>query len=122
MEFGCCAYKGAEEKGPTGWAITETVDGKRVIKGEYIRDESVQAKYITDLLDIFKQEKLLGVFVFTFSNPMYRNNDDPKLDLDMASYGIVKPIDNAEEAYKGLPWVPKEAFTKLADYYRNLSE
>jgi hypothetical protein len=122
MEFGCCAYRGAEEKGPTGWAITETVDGKRVIKGNYIRDENVQAKYITDLLDIFKQEKLRGVFVFTFSNPIYRFNNDPKLDLDMASYGIVKPTDNIKDSYKGLPWAPKEAFYKLADYYAGLKE
>jgi hypothetical protein len=120
MEFGCCAYRGAEEKGPTGWAITETVDGKRVIKGEYVRDESVQAKYLTDLLDIFKQEKLLGVFVFTFSNPMYRYNAAPKLDLDMASYGIVKPVDDIKNGYEGLPWVPKEAFSKLSEYYATL--
>jgi hypothetical protein len=122
MEFGCCAYRGAEEKGPSGWAITEIVEGKRVIIGEYIRDENVQAKYITDLLDVYKQEKLLGVFVFTFSNPMYRYNDDPKLDLDMASYGIVKPIDDIQNGYNGLPWVPKDTFNKISDYYAGLKE
>lgn len=122
MEFGCCAYRGAEEKGPTGWAITDMDDGKRIIKGEYVRDENVQAKYITDLLDLFEQEKLLGAFVFTFSNPMYRYNNDPRLDLDMASYGIVKPIDNIQNGYMGLPWIPKEAFTRLSHYYDGLKQ
>jgi hypothetical protein len=120
LEFGCCAYKGAEDKGPTGWAITEVVAGKRVIKGEYTRDETVQANYITELLDIFKQEKVHAVFVFTFINPMYKHNGNPRLDLDLASYGIVKPID--EPAYKGLLWIPKEAFYRLAAYYGALNK
>ena len=119
MEFGCCAYKGADEKGPMGWAITEDVDGKKVIQAGIIRDESVQAKYITDLLDIFKQEKIVAAFVFTFVNPVAKYNADPRFDFDLSSYGIVKPVD--EDGYKGLPWVPKEAFYKLGEYYKGLS-
>ena len=69
LEFGCCAYQGADDKGPMGWAITELVNGKRVIKGHHIRDENVQADYITELLDILKREELFGAFVFTFINP-----------------------------------------------------
>ena len=118
LEFGCCTYKGADEKGPMGWAITEIINGKRVIKGNYIRDESVQANYITDLLDILNQEELLGAFVFNFSNPAYKYNSDPALDLDLASFGIVKPLEDIKDgSYKGLPWVPKEAFYRLSNYY-----
>jgi hypothetical protein len=120
LEFGCCAYKGAEDKGPTGWAITAMVNGRRVIKGNYLRDETIQARYITDLLDILTQEKIFAAFVFTFINPMYKYNNDSDLDLDMASYGIVKPVNEA--AYKELPWIPKEAFYRLADYYGKLSK
>ncbi|HTE00994.1 MAG TPA: hypothetical protein VK668_17000 [Mucilaginibacter sp.] len=123
LEFGCCAYKGAEEKGPSGWAITEVADGKRVIKGSYLRDEDAQANYITELLDIFKQENVYGAFVFTFINPMYKYNSNPKLDLDLASYGIVKPVDDVNEgSYKGLSWTPKKAFYSLADYYKGLNK
>jgi len=119
LEFGCCAYKGGDDKGPIGWAITEVIDGKQIIKGEPpVRDETVQANYITELLDIFKHEPIHGAFVFTFVNPRYKYNNDPKLDLDLASYGIVRPVEG--KAYKGLPWVPKEAFYKLADYYSRM--
>jgi hypothetical protein len=120
LEFGCCAYKGAEDKGPTGWAITSLVNGQRVIKGNYLRDETIQANYITELLDILDQEKVFAAFVFTFINPMYKYNNDPGIDLDLASYGIVKPV--GEAAYKELPWIPKEAFYRLANYYGRLSK
>jgi hypothetical protein len=120
LEFGCCAYKGAADKGPMGWAINGMVDGRRIIKGSYVRDESEQASYITGVLDLLKEEKLQAVFVFTFSNPAYKYNKDPVYDLDLASYGIVKPVD--ESAYKGLHWVPKESFYRLADYYGGLKE
>ena len=116
LEFGCCAYRGAEEKGPMGWAITEFVNGKRVIKANPpIRDESVQATYITEVLDILTKEKMHGAFVFTFINPMYPYNSEPALDLDLASYGILKA--GAGYSFKDLPWAPKEAFYKLAAYY-----
>ena len=119
LEFGCCTYKGAEDKGGAGWTIVGTEDGKPVIKGDYIRDETVQAEYITELLDVFKQEKVFAAFVFTFINPVYKHSNNPHLDLDMASYGIVKPVDNPETgSYQDLSWVPKEAFGRLSEYYK----
>ena len=121
LEFGCCAYKGADDKGGAGWTITEIINGKPTIKGNYLRDESVQANYIIDLLNIFKNEKVYAAFVFTFINPMYKHSSDPKFDLDMASYGIVKPVNNeSDSAYKGLGWTPKKAFYSLSDYYKKI--
>lgn len=120
-EFGCCAYKGADEKGGTGWAITEKHDGAMTIKDGYIRDETVQANYLIELLDIFKKENLYAAFVFTFINPAYKHDDDPKRDLDMASYGIVKPVAGGADSYEGLPWVPKKAFYELSQYYAKLT-
>ena len=100
----------------------EQKDGKTVVKNNYIRDEEVQAKYIAELLDIFREENLAGAFVFTFVNPSYAHNKDPLHDLDMAGYGIVKIIgDTGEESYKGLPWTPKKAFYRLGEYYRNMN-
>ena len=58
LEFGCCTYKGAEDKGGAGWTIVGTEDGKPVIKGDYIRDETVQAEYITELLDLNRKRYL----------------------------------------------------------------
>jgi hypothetical protein len=120
LEFGCCAYKGAEDKGPMGWAITEAIAGERVIKGNPSRDEGIQANYIIEILDILKAENVYAAFVFTFINPVYKYNSDPSRDLDMASYGIVKPVDL--ETYKGLPWLPKEAFYSLGAYYKELDK
>jgi hypothetical protein len=121
MEFGCCAYKGAEEKGPMGWAITEMSGGRRMIKNGYTRDESIQANYIAEVLDIISQQQVHAVFVFTFINPMYQFDSNPRFDLDMASYGIVKPLDDAgPENHKGLKWLPKEAYYRLSDYYKKM--
>jgi hypothetical protein len=123
LEFGCCAYKGAEDKGGAAWAITEFRDGKLMIKGKPVRDEDIQSDYILDLLNIFKSEKVFAAFVFTFINPRYKFNPDPLYDLDMASYGIVKPLDNANpDSYKGLPWIPKKAFYSLAEFYKGMGE
>ena len=87
-------------------------------KVDYERDESVQANYIVELLNIFKKENVFAAFVFTFINPRFKYNDNPKLDLDLASYGIVKSVDETSESnYKGLSWIPKEAFYMLSKYY-----
>lgn len=121
LEFGCCTYKGADEKGGGGWMIMEIVDGKRAVKPGYIRDESVQAKCIIDILDILTKQKILGAFVFTFITPTSYFNENPRYDFDMASYGIVRTISKeSNETYKGLPWIPKEAFYRLSKYYQDL--
>ncbi|HTI59932.1 glycoside hydrolase family 113 [Mucilaginibacter sp.] len=120
MEFGCCAYMGAEDKGPMGWAVTEMVGERRIVKDGVVRDESVQANYITQTLDQLKQENVHAAFVFTFINPMYKHDTNPRFDLDLASFGIVKPVDEPEEGYKSLKWQPKEAFDSLALYYRQM--
>ena len=119
LEFGCCTFKGAEDKGGAGWAITEFKDGRMVIKGQFVRDEDVQSDYLIDLLNIFGSQKVYAAFVFTFVNPRYKFNTNPLYDLDMASYGIVKPVDATnQDSYKGLPWIPKKAFYSLAEYYK----
>ena len=120
MEFGCCAYKGAEDKGPMGWAVTEVLGEKRMVKEGIKRDESVQANYLTETLDILKQENVHAAYVFSFINPKYKHALNTRFDLDLASYGIVKPVDEASEGYKGLKWNPKEAFYSLSVYYQQM--
>lgn len=120
MEFGCCSYKGAADKGATGWAIVDWKKDRPELKGKYIRDEMVQADYLLDLLNIYTEERVYAVFVFTFVSYNYVYNEDPKYDLDMASYGIVKAMPYKEGGYyKNMPWQPKQAFLKLTDYYKN---
>lgn len=118
LEFGCCTYKGAEDKGGYGWAIVDRSNKPFQIKGEFVRDESVQANYLIELLDIFKAEKVEGAFVFTFVSATYPYNENPRFDLDMASYSLVKTYENQTgSTYTDMPWEPKKSFTTLAEYY-----
>ena len=120
MEFGCCTYKGAEDKGAMGWAIADWKKGIPELKGNFTRDEQVQAKYLAELLEIFNAEGIPGAFVFTFVMYNYLHDNDPRYDMDMASYGIVKVMPGKKGGYhQNLPWVPKQAFYDLADYYSN---
>ncbi|MFI9360868.1 hypothetical protein ACIG5E_07380 [Kitasatospora sp. NPDC053057] len=44
---------------------------------------------------------------------------DPREDLDLASYGIVKVHEGRPgSTFPGLPWDPKEAFAAVGEYYR----
>jgi len=117
-EFGCCTYKGAENAGGMGWAIVDFVNNRLQLKGDHVRDEELQAHEITDMLGIFDTVGVNGTFVFTFVAPEMTYNENPKYDLDMASYSLVKSYtDRHGTTYPDLPWEPKEAFTAVAEYY-----
>jgi hypothetical protein len=117
-EFGCGTYEGAEKAGKGAWNIIKVKDGKRRIEGNYKRSETIQADYIIDLLNIFRDENIHAAFVFTFVNPGCKYNSNPVYDFDRVSYGIVKPIYNIKPD-EALNFLPKEAFYRLADYYGN---
>jgi hypothetical protein len=117
-EFGCCTYKGAEYKGGYGWAIVDRSKTPNQLKGEFVRDESIQSNCIIELLNIFKEEKVEGAFVFTFVSPAYPYAEKSLYDLDMASYSIVKTYINQNGiTYKDMPWEPKKSFYDLAEHY-----
>ena len=117
LEFGCCAYEGAEDKGAMAWAIVDWKDQPE-LKGNFVRDEEIQSKNISELLNIFENEKIPGAFVFTFITHNYVYNDNPKYDLDMASFGIVKAMPPGKDGYyQGLSWLPKKAFFELGKLY-----
>ncbi len=122
-EFGSATYTGAGDKGARGGFIVEwdaeTVT-PRGLDGEYRRDEAEQARYVRELLEIFDAEGVDSAFVFTFVLYQLPHREDPRDDLDLASYGIVKVYeDRFGETYPDLAWEPKAAFTALADYYRD---
>ncbi|MBG0823023.1 hypothetical protein HS048_20000 [Planomonospora sp. ID91781] len=124
-EFGAACYRGAGERGARGLEIVEYDAVTRApvrLNGEYARDEAGQAAYLRELLEIFDAGGVDGAFVFTFAlhDHPHRPGGDPREDLDLASYGIVKVYeDRLGAAYPGLPWEPKAAFAALADYYRD---
>lgn len=118
-EFGCCTYRGAADRGGRGDSIVEWEGTTPVrLKGEYVRDEDEQATYFRELLDIFNAEGVDTAFVNTFACYHFPHRADPLKDLDLASYGVVKVLeDGVGSTYPDMPWEPKAAFAALAGYY-----
>ena len=115
-EFGCCGYAGAGDRGGTGWAIIEPDADPPRLDGDYVRDEAEQVRYMQELHAIFGAEDVDLAFWFTFAGyGLVHRPGQPRLDLDMASYGVVKMLEAGPPAgYQGLGWEPKAAFGALA--------
>jgi hypothetical protein len=123
-EFGAATYHGAGDRGARGLEVveydTETGAPAR-LNGEYVRDEQGQATYLREVLEVFEAEGVDSAFVFAFAlhGFPHRPDGDPRNDLDLASYGIVKVLEDRHgEAYPDMTWEPKAAFRMLADRYR----
>ncbi|MFI6512380.1 hypothetical protein ACIBCT_32650 [Streptosporangium sp. NPDC050855] len=123
-EFGSATYRGAGDRGARGLEVVEYEKETRAplrLKGEYARDEAGQAAYLRELLEVFEAGGVDGAFVFTFALPdhPHRPGGDPRDDLDLASYGIVRFYeDRLGTTYPDMPWEPKAAFAAVADHYR----
>ncbi|RZQ62848.1 abortive infection protein [Amycolatopsis suaedae] len=114
-EFGCCAYVGAAAKGASGEHVVHWSPGGGTVKGSPRRDEDEQAGYLAELLAVFAAERVHGAFAFQFSEPFHPHSADPRHDLDLASYGVVKVL---RESADTVDWEPKAAFHRLAELYR----
>ena len=121
--FGTATWRGAGDSAPRSMEIVEHDEAGNPVRlnGEYDRDEAGQAGYLRELLEIFDAEGVDGAFVYLFALTNYPHRpDDPRRDLDLASFGVVKVLeDRLGETYPGMPWEPKAAFAALADYYRS---
>jgi hypothetical protein len=120
-EFGCTTYRGAAGRGGHGGEIVEWEGSAPVrLDGDYTRDEHEQVAYLREQLDILNAEGVDAAFVYTFANYHLPHRQDPREDLDMASAGVVKVLEDRRGAtYPDMAWEPKAAFTALADYYRS---
>ncbi|WP_283136715.1 hypothetical protein [Rhizohabitans arisaemae] len=115
VEFGCGGFDGAAEKGPSGHTIIDHSGPVPVIDGGWVRNERVQADQIAELIGVYDAENVHGAYVFEFIEPEHPHSADPRHDLDMAGYGIVKVIpDDGDGAYR---WEPKAAFHEIARLY-----
>ncbi|WP_371547035.1 abortive phage infection protein [Streptomyces sp. NBC_00554] len=118
-EFGCCTFEGAPEQGGMGWDVVDYTKEPPEIKGELVRSERTQAAYLMDVLSVFESMGLYSAMAFTFVTPDSPHlSQDPRHDLDMASYSIVKPIkDRPGDPASDWHWEPKESFRALARQY-----
>jgi hypothetical protein len=118
-EFGCTTHRGAADLGARGMSMVEW-DGPRpvALKGEFARDEQEQATYLREVLDVYTEAGIDTAFVCTFATYNLPHSDDPRRDFDVASYGVVKVLEQGfGTTYPDLRWEPKAAFAVLADYY-----
>ncbi|MEU3400457.1 hypothetical protein [Streptomyces filamentosus] len=122
-EFGAACYRGAGDRGALGLEVVEYDEtGPVRLTGAYERDEEGQAAYLRELLAVFDAAGVDTTFVFTFAlhDHVHRPGGDPREDLDLASYGVVKVYEDREGAHRpGLPWDPKAAFGAVAGYHRD---
>ena len=94
-EYGTCAYRGAGDLGGMAWQPPAGA----------VPDEAEQVRYLNELLDIFEVEGVDTALWFCFAN-----YDKPG-DRDIASYGVVRMLDQAR-------WEPKEVFHAMAARYK----
>ncbi|MEU4669176.1 hypothetical protein AB0F91_14625 [Amycolatopsis sp. NPDC023774] len=121
--FGTATWRGAGDVAPRSMEIVENDEHGRPIRlnDVYERDEPGQARYLTELLEIFEEEGVDGAFVYLFAlrTHPHRPDGDPRDDLDLAGGGIVKVLEGRSgTTYPGLPWEPKAAFHAVAERYR----
>jgi hypothetical protein len=121
--FGTATYRGAGDRGGRAMEVLESdpdTGAPARLDGDYARDEAGQARYLTELLETFDSESVDSTFVFLFALDGFphRPDGDPRLDLDKASFGIVKVLEGRNGAtYPDMAWEPKAAFTAVADCY-----
>lgn len=118
-EFGLCTFEGAAEMGGGGFAIVDWSTDPPTIPEGFVRSEEEQATDLMAMLDVFEAEGVHGAFVFTFIDPSYTYSPDPRYDLDMASFGVVKafPDDSGQGYNETGYWEPKLAFHAIAERY-----
>ncbi|TCM38941.1 hypothetical protein [Kribbella sp. VKM Ac-2568] len=107
-EFGCATYRGAADRGGSGWMIVDRSVDPPVINGHYERDEEEQVTYLQELAEVFDQIDA-AAFWFSFAGyELPHDPDDPAHDLDLSAYGLVATSPDGT-------WRRKRAFDALAE-------
>ncbi|MET7316076.1 MULTISPECIES: hypothetical protein [Streptomyces] len=93
-EYGTCAYRGAGDLGGLAWQPPHGA----------VPDEDEQVRYFEELLGIFEEEGVDTALWFSFAD-----YDKPG-DRDLASYGVVRMLDETT-------WEPKKVFQAMSTAY-----
>jgi hypothetical protein len=130
-EFGMRTYDGADTSGALGFGIVDTrsqflhaqpllgrLVRARLKKGNWRRDEDLQARELAETLAILDAEGVDGAFVEEFVTPINPYSDTAAHDLDMSALSLVKTYDGAHGVtYPDMTWEPKKSFRAVADFY-----
>ena len=129
-EFGIRTYRGAESEGTLGFGVADQmrvglhqlpVVGRFVrerLNGDYVRDEAMQARELTETLTILDAAGVDGAFVAEFVTAAATFSDKPRYDLDMNAFALVKTYRRRRgTTYPDMSWEPKQSFGAVAAYY-----
>ncbi|ASR35619.1 hypothetical protein BAY61_12115 [Prauserella marina] len=116
-EFGCGAHVGGNLRGAGAFLIVNWFGSRPRVRDGHVRDERVQARYLGELIRLYGETGVHGCFVFTFAMPDFPHDPDPRWDLDMAGFGVVKTLPGGEPR-----WERKAAFDEVASRYRRTSQ
>jgi hypothetical protein len=129
-EFGMRTYRGAENDGTLGFGVADQVRVglhhlpvigpfvRERLNGDYVRDEAMQARELTEILTILDAAGGDGAFVAEFVTAGATFSDKPRYDLDMNAFALVKTYRHGKgTTYPDMTWEPKQSFHAVADYY-----
>ena len=89
-EFGCASYRGAADRGSLAWTAVERSGELERLADGIVRDEAGQAAELVGQLEEIEAGGVSAAFLYTYVAPSYPANDDPRRDLDAASYALVR--------------------------------
>ncbi|AEW98633.1 hypothetical protein [Streptantibioticus cattleyicolor] len=118
-EFGCATYRGAGDRGGNGWDVLLATDADDRLPAGLVRDEREQVRYFHEVLAAYERAGWDAAFWFTFAGYGLTSSADPRHDLDLGSFGVVRflPADERDGARPGTDWAPKAVFTAMAETY-----
>jgi hypothetical protein len=117
-EYGSPAYVGAAERGFMAFDVADRTATPPTIFDGYVRNEPAQADFHRRMLRMFEELGVHSVAIAEFIHPTHPHSDDPRYDLDIASWAITKTVrDDFLDYTSPYRWEPKEAFWAIADYY-----
>jgi hypothetical protein len=129
-EFGMRTYRGAESDGTLGFGVADQlrvglrqlpVVGRFVrerLNGDYVRDEAMQARELAETLTMLDAAGVAGAFVAEFVTAGATFSEEPRYDLDMNAFALVKTYRHGKgKTYPDMTWEPKQSFQAVANYY-----
>jgi hypothetical protein len=88
------------------------------LNGDYVRDEPMQARELAETLALLDTAGVDGAFVNEFITAENPTSDNPRYDLDMNAFGLVKTYRHGTgTTYPDMTWEPKQSFAAVAACY-----